>query len=194
MDAARLLGLERATTTPVRPFIFGLREAPSSFKCTRSPGLSSIDVISPSPWRLCLSGRRRRSLSCEPFFLQTLTVVRECLLRDLVLSHCLLGVNWTKCFTRIALGFGGRLCHFFALSPSSTSRRMAIALLHSVDDETIVSRLNSIRCVRDELAPRGDILYVCLQLLSGLLGSVLFHLAGLALRAREEPRRQDVGA
>src|SRR3954454_1674640 len=56
IDAARLLGLERATTTPVRPFIFGQREAPSSFKCTRSPGLSSIDVISPSPWGLCLSG------------------------------------------------------------------------------------------------------------------------------------------
>ena len=56
MDASRLLGLERVTTTPVRTFIFGLRETPSSFKRTRSPGLSSIDVICPSPWSLCFSG------------------------------------------------------------------------------------------------------------------------------------------
>jgi hypothetical protein len=48
MDAAPLLRLERATTTPVRTFIL-LREAPSSFKRTRSPGLSSIDVMRPSP-------------------------------------------------------------------------------------------------------------------------------------------------
>jgi hypothetical protein len=44
-DALRLPRLKSATTTPVRTFIFGLRKAPSSFKRTRSPGLSSIDVI-----------------------------------------------------------------------------------------------------------------------------------------------------
>jgi len=44
-DAPPLLLPENATTTPVRTFIFGLREATSSFKRTRSPGLSSIDVI-----------------------------------------------------------------------------------------------------------------------------------------------------
>src|SRR5207253_11359091 len=54
-------------------------------------------------------GRGPRSLPCEPFCLQTLTVVREGLLRDLVLSHCLLGIDLAKCLTRIALGFGGRL-------------------------------------------------------------------------------------
>jgi hypothetical protein len=62
------------------------------------------------------------SLPYEPFCLQTLSVIRECLLCDLVLSHCLLGIDWAKCLTRIALGFCGRLCHFFAFSPSSTSR------------------------------------------------------------------------
>src|SRR6266404_2845416 len=79
-------------------------------------------------------GRGPRSLPGEPLCLQTLTVVRKCLLRDLVLSHCLLGVDLAKCLTRIALGFGdlfGRLkpvrrfCHFFAFSPISTSLRMA---------------------------------------------------------------------
>jgi hypothetical protein len=43
-DALPLLWPD-VTTTPVRTLIFGLREAPSSFKRTRSPGLSSIDVI-----------------------------------------------------------------------------------------------------------------------------------------------------
>ena len=79
-------------------------------------------------------GRWRRSLPCEPFCLQTLTVVRESLLRDLVLSHCLLGIDLAKRLTRIALGFGGRLgwlkparrlCHFFTFSRSSTNRQMA---------------------------------------------------------------------
>src|SRR5829696_8985212 len=67
-------------------------------------------------------GRGPRSLPCEPFCLQTLTVVRESLLRDLVLSHWLLGIDLAKCLMCIALGFGGRLeclnparrlCHFF---------------------------------------------------------------------------------
>src|SRR5438876_128620 len=79
-------------------------------------------------------GRGPRSLPGEPLCLQTLTVVREGLLRDLVLSQCLLGIDLAKCLTRIALGFGGRLwwlkparrlCHFFAFSPISTRRRNA---------------------------------------------------------------------
>src|SRR6266850_646237 len=74
-------------------------------------------------------GRGPRSLPCEPFCLQTLTVVRECLLRDLVLSHCLLGIDLAKCLTRIALGFGGRLCHFFTFSPSSTASRASLSAL-----------------------------------------------------------------
>jgi hypothetical protein len=52
-----------------------------------------------------------------------------------VLGHCLLGIDLAKCLTRIALGFGDlfgrlkparRLCHFFTISPSSTSRRMGM--------------------------------------------------------------------
>ena len=54
-------------------------------------------------------GRGPRSLPGEPLCLQTLTVVSEGLLRDLVLSHCLLGIDLAKCLTRIALGLGGRL-------------------------------------------------------------------------------------
>ena len=83
-------------------------------------------------------GRWPRSLPREPFCLQTLTVVRECLLRDLVLSHCLLGIELAKCLTRIALGFGGRLgwlnparrlCHFFVFTPISTSSRGSLSAL-----------------------------------------------------------------
>jgi hypothetical protein len=68
-------------------------------------------------------GQWRRSLPCEPFRLQSLAVVRECFLRDLVLRHCLLSTMLTECLTRIELGFGGRLCHIFTFSPISTSRR-----------------------------------------------------------------------
>jgi len=46
----------------VRTFIFGLREAPTSFKRTRSPGLSSIDVIS---LRLRANSASRRT-TCGP--------------------------------------------------------------------------------------------------------------------------------
>src|SRR5947208_5196270 len=83
-------------------------------------------------------GRGPRSLPGEPLCLQTLTVVREGLLRDLVLSHCLLGIDLAKCLTRIALGFGdlfGRLkpvrrfCHFFTFSPSSTASRASLSAL-----------------------------------------------------------------
>src|SRR3954447_14264214 len=100
-------------------------------------------------------GRGRRSLSCEPFFLQTLTVVRECLLRDLVLSHCLPGVNWTKCLTRIALGFGGRFCHFFTFSPSSTSRRMASGYLSWRCARSVVA-FDWGACVADDGSRRND--------------------------------------
>jgi hypothetical protein len=34
-----------------------------------------------------------------------------------------------KCLTRIALGFGGRLCHFFTFSPSSTASRASLSAL-----------------------------------------------------------------
>jgi hypothetical protein len=83
-------------------------------------------------------GRGARSLPFEPLCLQTLTVVRECLLCNLVLSHCLFGVDLAKCLTRIALGFGGRLwwlkparrlCHFFAFSPISTASRASLSAL-----------------------------------------------------------------
>jgi hypothetical protein len=83
-------------------------------------------------------GRGPRSLPGEPLCLQTLTVVSEGLLRDLVLSHCLLGIDLAKCLTRIALGFGGRLwwlkparrlCHFFAFSPISTASRASLSAL-----------------------------------------------------------------
>src|SRR3954468_179477 len=67
-------------------------------------------------------GRWRRSLSCEPFFLQTLTVVRECLLRDLVLSHCLLGVAWRNALwasrSTLVICLGGLLIS----SPSAPAR------------------------------------------------------------------------
>src|SRR5438093_10797984 len=83
-------------------------------------------------------GRGPRSLPGEPLCLQTLTVVREGLLRDLVLSHCLLGIDLAKCLTRIALGFGDlfgrpkpvrRFCHFFTFSPSSTASRASLSAL-----------------------------------------------------------------
>src|ERR1035437_5063091 len=70
----------------------------------------------------------------QPLGLEPLAIVGKCLLRDLVLSHCLFGINLAKCLARIALRFGARLgwfklarclCHFFAFRPSSTRRRMA---------------------------------------------------------------------
>ena len=83
---------------------------------------------------LVLGGRRPSGLPCEPLCLQALAVVRKRLLSDLVLGHCLFGINLTECLTRFALSFADRfrllkfarrLCHFFAFSPISTSRRMA---------------------------------------------------------------------
>src|SRR6202140_3535304 len=76
-----------------------------------------------------------RGLSCQPLGLEPLAIVGKRLLRDVVLSHCLFGINLAKCLARIALRFGDPLgcgfklarclCHFFAFSPSSTRRRMA---------------------------------------------------------------------
>src|SRR3954471_18695126 len=129
IDAARLLGLERATTTPVRPFIFGQREAPSSFKCTRSPGLSSIDVISPSPWRLCLSGAG----SPQPLLRAVLpSDAHGCQRMPSARSRAQSLPSWRQ-LDEMPYAHRARLWRaflsFFTFSPSSTSRRMASGYL-----------------------------------------------------------------
>src|SRR5579859_6027766 len=79
-------------------------------------------------------GRCPSSLADKPLSLEPFPVSGKCFLRDLVLSHCLFGFDLTKCLTRVALRLGHRLgrlklarclCHSFAFSPISTSRRMA---------------------------------------------------------------------
>jgi hypothetical protein len=76
--------------------------------------------------------RRPGGLPRQPLGLEPLPVGRKCLLCNLVLSHCLSGINLAKCLTRSALRLSGWLgwfkfarclCHFFAFSPSSTKRR-----------------------------------------------------------------------
>src|ERR1700681_4274471 len=91
----------------------------------------SLFIDHPRSLRFILSLRSLRltlrGLSSQPLGLEPLAIVGKCLLRDLVLSHCLLGINLAKCLARIALRFGDRLawfklarclCHFFAFSPS----------------------------------------------------------------------------
>src|SRR5271156_5135041 len=61
----------------------------------------------------------------QPLGLEPLPVGIKCPLCNLMLSHCLLGIDLAKCLTRLALRFGdwlgrfklaGCLCHFFAFS------------------------------------------------------------------------------
>src|ERR1700746_1800358 len=52
---------------------------------------------------------RPGSLPRQPLCLETLPVCVECFLSDLVLSHCLFGLDLAKCVTRFALHFGDRL-------------------------------------------------------------------------------------
>jgi hypothetical protein len=74
-------------------------------------------------------GRDRRpgALPRQPLGLEPLPVGRKCLLCNLMLSHCLFGIDFAKCLTGIAFHFGDWLgsfklalclCHFFAFSPS----------------------------------------------------------------------------
>jgi hypothetical protein len=70
-----------------------------------------------------LGGRNLRpgGLPRQPLGLETLPVCMKRILTDLVLAHCLFGIDLAKCLARIVLGFGdwlgwfelGRcLCHF----------------------------------------------------------------------------------
>jgi len=79
-------------------------------------------------------GRDRRlgGLPLQPLSLKPLPVGSKCLLRNPMLRHCRFGIELAKCLTRFALRFGDRLgwlnlarclCHFFAFSASSKSRR-----------------------------------------------------------------------
>jgi hypothetical protein len=77
---------------------------------------------------LCFRGRCRHGLSCEPFGFQTLAVLRECCLGDLVLAHCRCGIYLAKRLTRFPLGpgdllrwvnFTRSLRHFFAFGRST---------------------------------------------------------------------------
>src|SRR4029077_8331963 len=76
--------------------------------------------------------RHPGGLPRQPLGLEPLSVGRKCLLCNLVLSHCLSGIDLAKRLTGFALRFADWLgwfkfarcfCHFF--SPSSTRRRMA---------------------------------------------------------------------
>ena len=89
-------------------------------------------IISSSGFGFRLRDRRSRGLPRKPLGLKPLAIVRKYLLRDLLLSHYLFGVDLAKCPTRFALGFGDRLRwlkfarhlhRFLAFQPASYSDR-----------------------------------------------------------------------
>src|SRR6202140_5871 len=96
-----------------------------------------------------------RGLSCQPLGLEPLAIVGKRLLRDVVLSHCLSGINLAKCLARIALRFGDPLgcgfklarclCHFFAFSPAAADADSRIAFSRSlgVDSRVLLESLTS---------------------------------------------------
>jgi len=68
----------------------------------------------------------------------------ECLLRNLVLSHRLFGIDFAKCLMRIALRFGDWfgwfklarcLCHLFTLSASYRRRMASLEAAHDLGVE-----------------------------------------------------------
>lgn len=80
-------------------------------------------------FRLRLAGfrfcrRHPHSLSCEPLGLETLAVVRKCILCEFVLSDCLFGIDLAKRLTRVALCFADRL-GWFTLRPGHFLRLQA---------------------------------------------------------------------
>jgi hypothetical protein len=89
------------------------------------PAASSSFLFRPG---LGFRGRWRRGLSCEPLGFQTLAVLRECGLGDLVLAHCRCGIYLAKRLARFPLGpgdllwwvnFARCLRHFFAFGRST---------------------------------------------------------------------------
>ena len=89
-------------------------------------------------------GRRPGGSRVSRSPLEPLAVGGKCLLCNLVLSHCLFGIDFAKCFTRIALHFGDWLgwfklarcrCHFFTLSPSYRRGWLVLELAHDLGVE-----------------------------------------------------------
>jgi hypothetical protein len=125
---------------------------PSSYRpsVARTEQTSSAQRVATSPingfifvsFRLVLGfrGRCRRGLSCEPLGFQTLAVLRECCLGDLMLVHCRFGVPLTERPTRFPLGpadllrwciSARRLHHFLAFGRALPEAR-SLTPPHSV--------------------------------------------------------------